>query len=857
MTELARLLEIIGRQPDEPCTILTQPAGGTGLSVEWTTVELAPGVAAAHAGKNSVWFGVQPVRASTGRGKAADVTSLVTLYADLDYMRPGKPDGLEPAVAAGIMIELGHVLGAQPSVIVRSGNGIQPYWPVESMDPLSGAQLLLWWREQVIKVASEFDARVDTGVFDLARILRVPGPPNMKTAGDPRPTGLIVPTGADQRRLSIDEVREAVERNPAAGPVSRAGRNAGVTFGARVGSDPEDRVFTAEQAQNYLMRADGPVMAAKNTPHGAGFNDALNRACFEIAAFVPVFLSEDEAWDLACSVVEAQFPGGPDGNDVGTIKSGFSQNGWVARAPTESEAANPFSAYADTKAIVAAQGGLRVATPRSATVMASRATVAAADAAVSAVMNAFADSTSLPGAVEIAHPMEVSGLPIGGFDADGRPQPGADCYLPEAFWSSRKLFSHLRNAAWSAMASPEGVVLAALALIASRAMPNVKLGAPVGAPASLNHMFVLCGDSSDGKSTCRKVANRALKFAEDDVRPHSFGPSSGQGIGGQFQRLVKTAGQPPVLVRTRWAAFAHVEESDTMSALLANKTNTIGADLRKGAFGEELSYGNIGDTMTNIPEHGYRLIFWMCMQPELSEWLLGTSAGGLPQRFVWGCVRDPRIVDGVTHPGLWDVLLPFEAKPDAMDVPRLDAVMSNTDRITGEIREAARQRKLHGAQAGEEYDGHAMLNRFKIAGHIALADGRLAITDEDWDLSLMVMVASAASLRWVRAVVAWAGAEEARKVALGRGKSRIIEESVVKTHEETGARKKVADAVLRFLGRSASAGMSKADLRRKIQAADRHLLDEGVLDGLLETGAVRFEDITKDGQQAGSRWFLT
>lgn len=825
--QLAKLLEIIGRQLEEPATICTKTADGP-MSVEWTTVGDAPGVAEKYSGQTSVWFGVQPVRVSSGRGKANDVTALVTLYADLDDKNMSRSD------AMSVIGDLADVLGVGPSALVLSGGGLQPFWPVEPMDPASGAQLLLWWREQVIRVTSARGLSVDTGVYDLARILRCPGPPNMKPEYGPggARTGLVVPSGG--RRLSVMEIREAIERAPVKENVTRVSRS-GVSVTQRTGVGSDDRVFTPEQAKVYLARPDGPVAVAKDTPHGAGFNDALNRACFEIAAFVPAFLTEDEAWDMACSVVEAQFPGGPDGNDVATIRSGFAQAGWSARLATEEEALNPFGQHCNVELLVAKQGGLRAASPRSGVALASRATVAAADAAVASV-------------VQDMNHMDMEGLPVGGVDEDGSPRPPIGCYLPEEFWAASPFFAHMRNVAWSAMESPEGVLMASLALIAARSMPNVMTGAPVGAPASLNHMFVVCGDPSDGKSVCMKLARKALRFPSDAAGLHSFGPSSGQGIAGQFQRLQKVAGRPASLVRTRWAALAMVDESDTMAALLANKTSTIGADLRKAAMGEELSYGNIGDTQTNIPEHRYRLIFWMCMQPELSDWLLGTAGGGLPQRFLWICVRDPRVVEGVTHPGVWPIKLALEALPDPMDVPRPDHVMPYSDRIRDEIRHAKIERKRNGRAAGEKFDGHAVLNRYKLAGHIALAHGRANHTDWDWDMAAALMEMSRATLGWVREVVAHSGAEEARKVALGRGKSRVIEESVVAAHDESKFKTKCRERVLEIL--RTQPGILRRAMRERLSPKQQEFFSE-VLDELLEARQVRFEE-----RQSSSAWFL-
>lgn len=874
MTELAKLLEIIGRRPDEPCTILSQPAGGTGLSVEWTTVRDAPGVAAAHAGKESVWFGVQPVRASAGRGKAADVTSLVTLYADLDFATAGKPGGMSSPVAFDVMSDLSNTLGVGPAAIVASGGGIQPYWPTESMDPLSGAQLLLWWREQVIRVAGSRGVKVDTGVYDLARILRVPGPPNMKaiygTAG--ASTKLIVPGGGG--RISVPEVRERITLHPAAGPGTRAGRNTDITFGSR-GGDDSDRVFTPEQAAAYLARADGPVAIAKNTPHGAGFNDALNRACFEIAAFVPVFLSEDEAWDLACSVVEAQFPGGPDGNDVGTIRSGFAQQGWVARAPTLEEATNPFGNYADVKRIVESQGGLRVATPVGARALASRQTVAAADAAVSAVMNAFSDSTSLPVTEGMG---DHDGIRVVTGEVDNSEidrlwkervaeQESRGYFLPDEFWNETEIraLAHIREAARAARVSPEGVLLAVMSEIAVRIPPNVKIPDFVKTMASLSFGVILAGESGSNKSSSVDLAQELFIYEHEAAAaqnafalgvpagPHYFGLQSPQGIPGQYQHYEKPRGAPGFMKTDRFMAMADEDEGDKIASLCEKDGLGLVSAIRSALMGKLLGAGNVGETKTNLPKHSYRFVMRICTLPAHCAWILADDVGGLPQRLIWACVEDSRIVRA-SAPGKFPLRFPLEMTLNDDGSLRPEMVLTADEEVRAEI---IRDQDLRDMLGVGELDEHALLTREKVAWILAaLGGGSHVRHGVEWRLAGMVMAASNASRSYVQARVAEARAENDRVVALKKGKNRIIEESVVGVHAETKDRQRATEGVLRYLGRNKAQGLTKGELRNKLKVDIRHLLDDGVLDSLLDTGQVRFEDILEHGRQVGSRWFL-
>lgn len=455
---------------------------------------------------------------------------------------------------------------------------------------------------------------------------------------------------------------------------------------------------------------------------------------------------------------------------------------------------------------------------------------------------------------------------------------GDGIFLSEEFWKCRPVFKHLRAVAQSKMASPEGVLVSAIALALANTAPNVVLPACVGVEASLNVMTVLCGGSGDGKSVCAKLADQALRFT-GCPELHTFPPSSGQGLAGQYQYLKKERGQPPQQVRSRYSALAVVEESDTIRALSANSNSTLSSELRKAAMGETIGFGNVGETQTNLKGHDYRFVLMMCMQPELAGWLLGDAAGGLPQRFLWACVRDPRVVRDVAHPEVHEIVMPFEGR--LMPPPGRNAdgtfvvdheavargekidpfttvgglrpryVMPVSEKICPQIVEAAIQRKVRGDDAGVEFDGHAILLRLKVAAGLALLEGRKEINDDDWELSLNVIDMSNASRAWVQSRVADAAIRDNVKLSQARAHGRIVEDTVV----EKAAKGRCARSVLSYLERAGGNGMTKAELRGKLRSDERHLLDDGVLDGLMESNLVRFEDIFRNEKQVGSRWF--
>lgn len=156
--------------PDAPVTAAIVAAPDTGRYLR----EQVPPAA-------DVWFGVNPVAGPARQGKngaADDVTRLAAIWCDLDYK------STSPDTAAAIIADLSGHLGTQPSAIVNSGNGLHPYWPIEDcpIDDTNRGQaaaVLRRWGRLVKLVARHHNTTADS-VFDLPRILRVPGTCNQK-----------------------------------------------------------------------------------------------------------------------------------------------------------------------------------------------------------------------------------------------------------------------------------------------------------------------------------------------------------------------------------------------------------------------------------------------------------------------------------------------------------------------------------------------------------------------------------------------------------------------------------------------------------------------------------------------------
>ncbi|OBY29469.1 AAA family ATPase [Mycolicibacter kumamotonensis] len=149
-------------------------------------------------GDVDVWFGVNPVSASVteGRGRAEDITGLFALFADLD-VKPGWCGDL--AECHLLVNDISERLGQRPLAITYSGHGLQPIWPLDrswaqQLTNSEAAELLERFGDLVREVAGQRGCKVDQ-VYDLPRILRVPGTTNRKDRQHPVPVHCVVDQG--------------------------------------------------------------------------------------------------------------------------------------------------------------------------------------------------------------------------------------------------------------------------------------------------------------------------------------------------------------------------------------------------------------------------------------------------------------------------------------------------------------------------------------------------------------------------------------------------------------------------------------------------------------------------------------
>ena len=149
--------------------------------------------------------------ANTSRGAEPGVASLPGFWADVDIAGPAhKADGLPPTEQAAR--ELIDSAGLEPSIMVRSGFGLQPYWllrepwQIESDDERQRLKSLSTRFQANLRIRANGHGWTVDSTADLCRVLRVPGTFNHKVPGDVR---MVTAEYAD-RAYNLDDFEDLV-----------------------------------------------------------------------------------------------------------------------------------------------------------------------------------------------------------------------------------------------------------------------------------------------------------------------------------------------------------------------------------------------------------------------------------------------------------------------------------------------------------------------------------------------------------------------------------------------------------------------------------------------------------------------
>lgn len=224
-----------------PLSIFTKSTTGT-TRVAWATPDTIDATVAALE-PGDVWLGcaTRRERLTAGRGGEADCFEVPGLWLDVDI---AGPNHVAPNLPANIAeaVELIASFPLKPTAVIESGGGLQAWWLFpELIDAADVKPILEQWATTWKELGRRRGWHVDN-VFDLARIMRLPGTGNHK-ADPPQP--VKVSRLRPERRYGLDDF----EPHMLAAPTPPAPERAAYEGGERTG----DRYNAATDPASLLV----------------------------------------------------------------------------------------------------------------------------------------------------------------------------------------------------------------------------------------------------------------------------------------------------------------------------------------------------------------------------------------------------------------------------------------------------------------------------------------------------------------------------------------------------------------------------------------------------------------------------
>jgi hypothetical protein len=369
--------------------------------------------------------------------------------------------------------------------------------------------------------------------------------------------------------------------------------------------------------------------------------------------------------------------------------------------------------------------------------------------------------------VEDLERLELGDLAVPDATSDADEQPviqlhsPAPRHLPEDFWSARAVLGEIRRAAHGRQRSGDAVFHAVLARVAASVPHTVKLPPTVGTSVPLCYFCVMLAGSGGGKGGAQGIGAELVPGDEMAL-------GSGEGIVEALFDFVKEEDPPgsgklvSVKKQMKFNALISVDEGETLNLLGGRSGSTLLPTLRTIYTGGQLGQSNASNERKRIvPAGQYSYGVVMGLQLLKAGLLLDDYVGGTPQRFAWTLLADPTIqrADGR------GLIVPLDWRPPGPGVLADFEVRSSHVQyhmeLAGSVKAAILAADLLVAQglgSPDPFEGHANLLRLKVAGLLALLDGRMNVTEEDWQLGCVVGDTSTAVRQYAQDVVA----EEAR-----------------------------------------------------------------------------------------------
>lgn len=383
-------------------------------------------------------------------------------------------------------------------------------------------------------------------------------------------------------------------------------------------------------------------------------------------------------------------------------------------------------------------------------------------------------------------------------------------------WESRPWLKHIHTFARSRRVAPLALLGVYLVRIAANTPPWVTLPPLVGGKGSLNLFCALVGPSGAGKGAAVAASDELMPWAD-----HWDHPGSGEGLLHLFvaRQPIDDPDNPgrkiTALQQHTYRRSLLVDEIDTLTALGTRQGANLLPTLRTMWNGTDVGFAYADPSKRlNLDAHTYRVGLVVGAQPERCAGLFDDADGGTPQRFIWTPLTDPDAPD----------MAP--ADPGALAAPMHWTGAAQQINVPEEVADTLSAQRLAVLRSGDTggLDGHASLNRLKIAAVFAISDGRLDMTVDDWALAGKIQSISDATRTWIQHRLSHAAQQQQEQRTKARTKQAVAVDEAVDDSKVRRAARVIGNRVHRGGGEP----VSQNEARKALSSGNRDYFDPGL-----------------------------
>lgn len=391
------------------------------------------------------------------------------------------------------------------------------------------------------------------------------------------------------------------------------------------------------------------------------------------------------------------------------------------------------------------------------------------------------DPTVDPFGLGNREPLSSSTLPPAAGDLNGDGGSGGaagdgDGDVP--IWDERPWLRWCHDVGLAFGLSRYALMGAVLGHFAAELAPQVKVASPVGGLGTCLNLYVLLvGEPGASKSLSNSTVTHSWPWTAE---PHRLG--SGEGLSaGYVHRIPDPNPEAPkgakVIEQHHYRLYAYTDEYAQLMEAASRGGSTLKAEMRSAWSGARIGsdYADI-EKRRPVKEDGYRLGLVVGIQPELMRDVVKGGKVGDLQRYLGFDADDaegrsqwPEVPPEGRIPAI-PITPPMSLLGEAVNDP---ALQSSVGRVMIPIAEEVRIAVWRGHLQPKTLLGeHDNQQRLRVAGHLALMEGRTAVSPDDWRVAGRIV----SRCRRLRDVVLAGLQEEADHGARAAGRREAIKE---------------------------------------------------------------------------------